>query len=210
MPFGSTLSAEAEAGQSELWSARADRAFLRELMQAAGRLLPEVVAHNEFIQHSGLHGGWHPQVDPVLRGSRYEHTLRLAMHLLSTTCGDCHGSGSLTVAQNGMPPALCFRIEHSLMQDAADFDRAVTAARGNYSHAIRISCDTLPGLGEDAVRQHACWHREASGLAAGKRAALDRRVLTFGSSFSFLTLQCVTGIGLLAPRRTLHVHMLIS
>lgn len=60
------------------------------------------------------------------------------------------------------------------LQDAADFDRAVAAARGNYSHAIRICCDTMPALGEDAIRQHACWHREAAELAAGKRAALDR------------------------------------
>ena len=73
-----------------------------------------------------------------------------------------------------MLPTAYLRLPNSILQDAADFDRAVTAARGNYSHAIRICCDMLPGLGEDAVRAHACWHREAGELAAGKRAALNR------------------------------------
>lgn len=59
-------------------------------------------------------------------------------------------------------------------QDAADFGRAVAAARGNYSHAIRICADTMPNLTEDEIRMHACWHREAADLAAGKRDALDR------------------------------------
>ena len=62
-------------------------------------------------------------------------------------------------------------------QDAADFDRAVAAACGNYSHAIRSCCDTMPGVSEAAVRQHATWHREAAELAASKRGALDRWVL---------------------------------
>lgn len=86
---------------------------------AAGKLLPEVVACDDFIGRTGIYGGWHPQ-------------------------------------------------------DAADFDHAVAAARGNYSHAIRICLDTMPTLGEDEVRAHACWHREAAELAAGKRDALDR------------------------------------
>lgn len=58
-------------------------------------------------------------------------------------------------------------MQHTCLQDAADFDRALAAARGNYSHAIRIVCEQLPLLGEEAVRAHACWHRDLAQLAAG-------------------------------------------
>ena len=71
-----------------------------------------------------------------------------------------------------MPHAKQWRMIH--VQDAADFSRAVDAARGNYSHAIRICADTMPHLTEDQIRAHACWHREMTELAAGKRNALHR------------------------------------
>ena len=35
---------------------------VRTTLQAAGRLLPEVVAHDDFVGRTGTHGGWHPQV----------------------------------------------------------------------------------------------------------------------------------------------------
>lgn len=72
------------------------------------------------------------------------------------------------------PHAACPRRLTSWMQDAADFSRAVDAARGNYSHAIRICADTMPHLTEDQIRVHACWHREMTELASGKRDALHR------------------------------------
>lgn len=62
-------------------------------------------------------------------------------------------------------------------QDAADFERAVAASRGNYSHAIRIVCDLLPLLGEDEVRAHACWHRDLARLAAGRITSLQQQPL---------------------------------
>ena len=62
-------------------------------------------------------------------------------------------------------------------QDAADFERAVAAARGNYSHAIRIVCDLLPLLGEDEVRTHACWHRDLAHLSAGEITLLQPQPL---------------------------------
>lgn len=34
----------------------------RTMLQVAGRLLPEVVAHDDFVGRTGIHGGWHPQV----------------------------------------------------------------------------------------------------------------------------------------------------
>lgn len=40
--------------------------------QAAGKLLPEVVAHDDFIGRTGVHGGWHPQV-----GLAWQHRFSL-------------------------------------------------------------------------------------------------------------------------------------
>ena len=37
----------------------------RSALQAAGRLLPEVIAHDDFVGRTGTLGGWHPQVGPA-------------------------------------------------------------------------------------------------------------------------------------------------
>lgn len=77
-----------------------------------------------------------------------------------------------------------------LAQDAADFDRAVTAARRNYSHAIRICVDTMLNVTEAEIRAHACWHREMTDLAAGKRDALDRCEITDHRNPTYIHLIC--------------------